>query len=283
MTYVWFDALLNYATAVGYKLEDESFKFKWPQVMHMIGKDILMTHAVYWPTILMALDLPLPKKIFAHGWWLTEENQKMSKSKGKAVNPLDLKDIVGVSGLRYFLLRDMRLGSDAKFSFELAVSRINTELANNLGNLFSRISKLCVQHFDGKIPFAETDKTHFLAKKAVETSHSVKKYIMALCPNDALEDIMKLLSLTNKFVEDTKPWVLVKNDSKKASRCLYIAMEVLRICAILLFPVIPSKAKQMLNNIGLKEDPKFKDACEFGLLKQARINSLKALFPRIKT
>ena len=180
VTYVWFDALLNYATAVGYKNNrSNEFEKIWPEVMHVIGKDILMTHAVYWPTMLMALELPLPKTIFAHGWWLTDDDEKMSKSKGKVVSPLDLKNTIGVNGLRYFLLRGMNLGQDAKFSYDLAVNKVNTELANNLGNLLSRVTKLIHKHFKGQILPPKNTKlegTEIFKKSSKKTGYRRKKF-----------------------------------------------------------------------------------------------------------
>jgi methionyl-tRNA synthetase len=156
VTYVWFDALLNYASAIGLNQGDSKeklFKHLWPHAIHLIGKDILMTHAVYWPTMLMALELPLPKTIFAHGWWLNEDDGKMSKSEGPTVSPLDMKNLVGVDAFRYFLTRDIYLGNDAKFSKNLVIARVNAELANNLGNLSARCLNLIDKYFGNKFQF----------------------------------------------------------------------------------------------------------------------------------
>ena len=283
VTYVWFDALLNYATAVGYKQNKANDKFEkiWPQVFHVIGKDILMTHAIYWPCMLMALDLPLPKMIFAHGWWLTDRKEKMSKSRGKVISPLDLKSVVGVDGLRYFLMRDMSLGQDAQFSKELAVTRVNTELSNNLGNLLSRTTKLIEQYFDGKPP--KGSKNTRLELEAKEVAKKVKDSITDLKPNDALEAVVSLLNKANKFMEEVKPWKILKEGNiKLGAECLYNSLEVLRVSAILLSPVMPSKTKELLTRIGDYGEPKFEDACRWGLLKDNPVKVGSPLFPRIK-
>lgn len=283
VTYVWFDALLNYATAVGYKQSSSNFEFEkiWPQVFHMIGKDILMTHAIYWPCMLMALDLALPKMIFAHGWWLTDTKEKMSKSKGKVISPLDLKDIIGVDGLRYFLMRDMSLGQDAQFSKELAISRVNSELSNNLGNLLSRTTTLIDKYFEAKIPKATINTQ--LEKCAKELAVKVKDAIIKLKPNDALEKIVSFLNKTNKYMEDIKPWkVLKEGDLKLGAECLYNSLEALRVSAILLYPVMPSKSQELLGRIGYCGEVKFEDACRWGLLKDGPVVLQEVLFPRIK-
>ena len=151
VTYVWFDALLNYITAIGWGFDKEKFKKWWPVDYHLMAKDILTTHAVYWPTMLMAADIPLPKSIFAHGWWLMEDS-KMSKSLGNVINPLQLIDDYGVDSVRYYLMRDMVLGMDASFTMDSFIKRYNADLANDYGNLVNRVTMLIIKHFDGKIP-----------------------------------------------------------------------------------------------------------------------------------
>src|SRR6185295_3873253 len=175
VTYVWFDALVNYISALEYLPKNPAFDQFWPANVHLIGKDILTTHAVYWSTMLMALEVPLPKQIFAHGWWLTEENEKMSKSKGAVVRPLDMKDVVGVDGLRYFLTRDINFGNDAQFSEALVISRVNSELANNLGNLLSRTTNLMHKFFEGRVPAHQANSHQDLAGAANRLSALVKQ------------------------------------------------------------------------------------------------------------
>lgn len=283
VTYVWFDALMNYCTAIGYgdpKREAE-FSKKWPNAIHLIGKDILSTHAVYWPTILMGLGLSMPKVIFAHGWWLTSENEKMSKSKGKVVRPLDLKDVVGVDGLRYFLTRDIFLGNDAQFSQDLVISRVNSELANNLGNLQSRATNLVDKFFDGKVPTPPNTPPD-LSKTALTTAELLKKDILNFAPNTAVGNVVELLNQANKYLEEKAPWKTAKTDLTSAGEVLYSALEVLRISGILLHPVMPAKMTELLRRIGWSKTPNFEDAKKWGLLEVgSAVTKGDPLFPRI--
>ena len=293
VTYVWFDALLNYATAVGYRQKEkqESFDRLWPQALHIIGKDILITHAVYWPTMLMALQTQLPKGIFAHGWWLTGDNEKMSKSKKNVIKPLDVKDIIGPSGLRYFLTRSIHFGSDAQFKTDLAIGCVNAELANNLGNLLSRVNKLVQKGFNGFIPknlqTQEITKKHILS--AMSLAENVKQAIKDLAPHKAVDFIIHFLSETNRYLEELKPWNLLKDNFNVTQKdivgeALYTCLESLRIAGILLSPIMPLKMNELLLALNWNEHPCLEDVKKWGLLQEgSSISESSPLFRRIDT
>lgn len=285
VTYVWFDALLNYISGLEHKLGRDEAKSFWNEAIHLIGKDILTTHAVYWPTMLMALGLPLPKQIFAHGWWLMEGNQKMSKSLGNVVSPLDMKNVVGVDGLRYFLTRDIYLGNDAQFSYELVINRINSELANNLGNLLSRSTNLIEKFFAGKSPKPNTQSANAvaLAQLGVELAEKVKADVIRMSPNTAVGHVVEFLTQANKYLEDEAPWKKAKESVESASESLYNALEVLRIAGILLSPVMPTKMSELLKRIGYTKEPCFEDAKTWSLTQEGTpIVKGEPLFPRVE-
>jgi methionyl-tRNA synthetase len=290
VTYVWFDALLNYATGVGYQqpARAEEFQTWWQETrpVHLLGKDILTTHAVYWPTMLLALGIPLPKTIFAHGWWLTESGEKMSKSKGSVVKPLDMKNVVGVDPLRYFLTRDIALGNDASFSPELVVTRVNAELANNLGNLLSRVTNLVAKNFDGKAPAwspAPAPETAALLSRADGVAAAVKAAILIMEPQTAVQAVVDLLNDTNKYIGDRAPWKQVKEDLPAAGETLGAGLEVLRIVAILLSPVMPEKCASILATIGWAKAPAFRDATLAARLAEGNpVQKAEPLFPRVE-
>jgi methionyl-tRNA synthetase len=290
VTYVWFDALLNYCTAVGLHQDDEKaelFDRYWKHATHLIGKDILITHSVYWPTMLMALDVPLPKQIFAHGWWLTEDDRKMSKSEGPVVKPLDMKDIVGVDGFRYYLMRGMNPASDGRFSRELVATRVNADLANNLGNLFSRAVGLIVKYLEAKIPApteTPSEEAAKLAESAVRVAKEVRQDIEVIAPQRAIERITELFNETNRYLDTVQPWKLLKNGTiPEAAESLYCALEVLRISAILLSPVMPNKMDSLLHSLGWTEKPKYDDTQKWGLLASGtEVSKPAALFPRVE-
>lgn len=261
VTYVWFDALLNYATAMGFQQEDRKSDFnKWWQetkAIHLIGKDIITTHAVYWTTMLMALGVSLPRRIFAHGWILNKDMEKMSKSRGDVVNPLDMKNVVGVDGLRYFLVRDVHLGNDAPFSPDLLINRVNNDLANNLGNLSSRTLNLIEKFFGGKVPQPQTPDpgAEELKNSALSLASNIKEHIDKMAPSSALEQIVLTLNLANRYLEDRAPWKLAKTDLAATATILNTAVETIRIAAVLLKPVMPTKMSELLRRLGNpKED-----------------------------
>jgi methionyl-tRNA synthetase len=288
VTYVWFDALLNYATAIGLKQagREKEFEKWWPHSVHLLGKDILITHTVYWTTMLFALKLPQPQKIFAHGWWLTENNEKMSKSQGPVAKPLDVKNLVGVDGLRYFLARDIHLGNDAQFSVDLVVNRVNSELANNLGNLLSRSTNLVVKYFDGSIPdYTESlPETKELKKLALATPALIEASLDKLELNMALGHVIDLLTFANKYMENLAPWKTAKTDLALTAECLRATLEVLRFSGIAFSAVMPAKSKLLLDAIGWASEPKFSDMNRFEALETGKkIAKAEPLFPRIET
>ncbi|RME17261.1 MAG: methionine--tRNA ligase [Bdellovibrio sp.] len=288
VTYVWFDALLNYVTALGYQQEgkEEHFRTWWydAQTTHLLGKDILTTHAVYWPTMLMALGLPLPKTIFATGWILNKEKGKMSKSSGDVIAPLHLAEQVGVDPLRYFLVREIHLGNDAPFSYEILVNRLNAELSNNLGNLLSRTTNLIHKFFEGKVPNAPSslDKaSQELKDFALQTPDRLKEDILSMAPSYALNHVVELLNKANQYLEQKAPWKEAKNNLESAGQALYMAIETLRIAASLLSPVMPQKMAQLLE--ALNNPPSTFSACkQWGLLTPSSpVQKTPPLFPRL--
>lgn len=289
VTYVWFDALLNYATGVGYNQEEKSEQFNtwWKKAgaNHIIGKDILTTHSVYWTTMLFALDLPLPKTIFAHGWLLNKSNSKMSKSEGDVINPMDFKDVVDIDPLRYYFARDIHFGNDSPISKEIIFNRINTELANNLGNLLSRTTNLVSKNYDGKlVKKVNKQDPHVsnLIALCEGLASKVKNDIEDFKPSYALEHIINVLNECNKYLENTAPWKLVKTDKDAAAEVLYVALEVLRICSGLLYPVMPTKIMALYEHLGMSEVI-WSDLEKFEVFKEGQIiTKSKPLFPRLQ-
>ena len=278
VTYVWFDALINYITAAGFNSDEEKYKKYWPVDYHLIGKDILTTHAVYWPTMLMSAELPLPKGIFAHGWWLSGES-KMSKSVGNVVDPLGLIKEYGVDPVRYYLMREMVLGNDASFTMESFIKRYNSDLANDFGNLLSRISTLMKKNYDGKIPHpGELTETELIIKSNSERLvTNISTMIKSMRLNEAIEEIMQYIRSVNRYMEENAPWKLVKEDKIAAGRVLYTAGEALRISAVLLSPVMPKRTTILLEVLNAKD----MDLDWGGLKPGNNLNEHQPLFPRV--
>jgi len=283
VTYVWFDALLNYITAVGWNSDDNKFKKYWPANYHLMAKDIITTHCVYWPTMLMACNIQLPQTIFAHGWWLMDDI-KMSKSLGNVIKPLDLADEYGPDALRYYLMRNMVIGQDSSFTFDTFTSRYNSELANDYGNLVNRILILISKHFDNKIP----EKTNYddieldLIASVKQITEKVMISYNSFKIHDALSLIMQLFRSVNKYLEVKAPWKLVKdpNNISQVGTILYLSAEILRIGTLLIYPVIPEKSKEVFSYLGINLDFDL----TFGQLKSnTEISKPKNLFPRIDT
>lgn len=287
VTYVWFDALLNYATAVGLEQRGREAEFNkwWKETgpVHLIGKDILTTHSVYWTTMLMALGLPLPRQIFAHGWILNKDKEKMSKSKGDVVNPVDFANIFGLDELRYFLIREVHLGNDAPFSTELVETKVNAELANNLGNLLSRTTNLVEKFFGGKKPDLLKDDAaaDSLRQHSQELPAKVKTEIEAMRPSFALEHIVHLLTEANRYLEEKAPWKSAKTNLEEAGHVLAVTLEVLRVTGNLLLPVMPQKAAELLSRIGAKPEP-WSELSKWPALPNAvTVRKGDPLFPRM--
>ena len=278
VTYVWFDALINYLTATGYGEDDLSYNKWWPADCHLIGKDILTTHAVYWPTMLLSAGIPLPKTIFAHGWWLSDSS-KMSKSVGNVVNPLDLIEEYGVDPVRYYLMREMVLGQDANFTMESFIKRYNSDLANDYGNLLNRVSTLIKKNYDGLIPDKgeQTSSEEEIIKSAEALLNGISNKIKEMKINDSIEDIMKFVRSINKYMEEQKPWKLVKEDKVGAGTVLYTAGESMRVATILLSPVMPNRCAEVLHTFNSGK------SLEWGGLKPGvKLNDHETLFPRIQ-
>ena len=281
--YVWFDALINYISAIGFLSDDAKFKHWWP-ALHLIGKDILTTHAVYWPTMLKAIGLEQPKTIFAHGWWLSGET-KMSKSLGNVVKPLDLADKYGVDPFRYFLVRDMTLGQDASYSEDSFILRYNSDLANDLGNLLSRLLKMIGSYSDGVIPSAVEDGSGDteLISKAHTLLDDFRNKIESYKLNLATENILELVRETNRYLEINKPWELAKNSRKdRLATVLYNGAESLRLAAALLSPIMPERCLNIRKQLGVENDNNALEL-KWGALKAGtKIGIPETLFPRLQ-
>ena len=286
VTYVWFDALLNYVSAsTAFKKTFADGTLIWPATYHLIGKDILTTHSVYWPTMLMALDIPLPKHILAHGWWLVNGGEKMSKSAGNVVKPMDYMEKYGNDAFRYFLAREMVVGQDANFTHEAFVRRINADLANDLGNVLNRVHKLVLTNFEGKLLAATNmddaaNEVMNLAKKVIE---DIKQDLPQARLSQSIENIMTLVRSINRYFEIKAPWKLAKDPAAKGelATVLYVAAEAVRLSLCMLWPVIPTKAEEGLAMMGTK----FTSAEDlvWGILKGGEaFGEGKPLFPRIE-
>ena len=280
VTYVWFDALINYITAPGFLDDNISFDKYWPANMHLIGKDILTTHTVYWPTMLMSAGLELPKTIFAHGWWLMGD-EKMSKSSGNVINPMDLIDDYGVDPVRYYLMREMVLGQDANFTLKSFVNRYNSDLANDFGNLLSRISTLINKNYDGYIPKVSSlgDEEKRLKSISIELVKKFDNNMLRMSINEAIEETLQFVRNINRYFEHMAPWKLVKEDLKSAGTVLYTGAEALRICAVLLSPIMPQRIQILLSALNTESV----DRNWGGLKSGTRLGEHKPLFPRINS
>jgi len=256
--YVWYDALLNYITVAGYNTDKEKFEKYWPSAIHLVGKDILRFHTVIWFTMLMAAGIEPPQMVFAHGWW-TIEGEKMSKSKGNVVDPYEMIEEYGADVFRYFLMREVSFGQDGNFSKDLLIKRVNYDLANDLGNLVSRTIAMIKQFFNNKIPEAVTKKEVYdieLEELALKTIKEYNTQMNNLSINLALETIWQFIRRTNKYIDQTAPWVLGRENSPKGrlSNILYNVAESIRLITILIYPFMPGKAKEVWEQLGMETD-----------------------------
>jgi len=283
--YVWFDALTNYLTGVGYpNVESDKFKTFWPADLHIVGKDILRFHTVYWPAFLMSAGLEIPKKVFAHGWW-TVEGEKMSKTLGNVVNPFEVAEKYGVDELRYFLLREIPFGQDGDFSHKAVVNRINSDLANDLGNLVSRTISMINKFNKGVVDCVEDGKKTELEEKYEElyreTLESFEKHMSKLEFNKALEKVWEFIDFLNKYIVKTEPWKLNKEKSPYLKTVLYVLADGLLLIGYLLYPFMPEKMKILLEYIGFEYLPE--DIYPFSYPSGSVVKKkIKPLFPRLE-
>ena len=285
--YVWFDALINYISGIGYRRDDEMFKKWWPASCQLIGKDILTTHTVYWPTMLKAMGVEMPQSILAHGWWLVGRT-KMSKSIGNVVNPMDMIQKYGLDAFRYFLMAEMTMGQDASFTEDAFIARYNSDLANDLGNLTSRVVKMTLRHGEGVIPQpGELTETEHELNAAVDNAIvEMEKALKTMRINQGLDHIMNAVRAGNRYMEQTAPWALAKKgETERLNTVLYCVAEALRKISILLDPVMPDKMTALRDALGIKKaseghlDTLKQDK---NILSDLQMHDLDALFLRIK-
>ena len=291
VTYVWFDALVNYVSALEYLPPQPSVDRLWPATVHLVGKDILTTHAVYWSTMLMAMEIPLPRTIFAHGWW-TVDGEKMSKSRGNVIDPYAVVDRFGADAFRYFLLREIPFGQDGDFSHESFIGRINADLANGLGNLLSRTVTLIQRFCHGTMPVpdpsAVTELETDLQSAAQSLLHqTMPQHLRRIEFNRTLEATWGLVQLGNQYIDKTAPWVLAKDpgNGTRLRTVLFHAAETLRFLCLAVYPFMPDTAREMARQLGLPYDfsqPLLKDSIAWGDQGSgATVVKGNALFPRV--
>ena len=287
VVYVWIDALSNYITFLGYSPDgnhSEEFKKYWPADVHLIGKDILRFHTIYWPIMLMALDLPLPKKVFGHPWMLFGDD-KMSKSKGNIVYADDLVNRFGVDAVRYYMLHEMPYASDGTFTYELLIERINSDLANILGNLVNRTISMSHKYFDGIVrnPKVEEDIDKELKEVVINTFDKVEESMNDLKIVDALDHVFEIFRRSNKYIDETTPWILAKDETKKErlETVLYNLLEAIRCGAVLLQAFLPETAKKIFEE--LNTDVKTIESIKTfdGIKENTKLNEATPLFMRI--
>ena len=290
--YVWFDALVGYLTGVGFApgASAESFQKYWPAQVHLVGKDILRFHTVYWPAFLMAAGLELPKQVFAHGWWLKDE-VKMSKSRGNVIDPHLLLTHFGVDAVRYFLLREVPFGLDGTFSYEAFIQRVNADLANDFGNLVSRTLTLIAKNFTNGMPYPSAIEGRLaldqeLEQKALATVEAYQSHMDGLAFSKALESVWDLLAHANRYLNESAPWALTENldERPRLATILYTSAEIIRIATVLLAPVLPESCKRVWEQLGMKTPLRAQRIDEIkwgGLTVGSNLGEVTPIFPRL--
>lgn len=280
--YVWLDALANYISAIGYPDYPGHLKVLWPAALHVIGKDILRFHAIYWPAFLMACGLEVPKRIFAHGWW-TRDGHKMSKSVGNVIDPFDLIQMYGSDAVRYFLVAEIPFGNDGDFSHRAFVQRVNTDLANDFGNLVHRTCSMVKKNFGGHIPrpvgeFTEEDKA--LLDLSVVAMHNITNHLDKLALHMICSEILVVARAGNKYINDQAPWALLKTDVNRAATVLYITSELIRRISILLEPITPTACGKLFQQMGIPPDMRSFESLTNMVAPDTDLSDLCVIFPR---
>jgi len=286
VVYVWFDALINYISAIGYGSdavgEKQLFEKYWPADVHVIGKDITRFHCLIWPAMLMAADVELPKSVFGHGF-VYNAGEKMSKTLGNIVDPINMAAFFGADALRYLLLREIAFDRDGDFTVELFITRYNAELANELGNLFSRTLSMTQRYFDGAVPAWSTEAARETDRLLENVIVDYRRDMDALAFDRGLAALWRAVQGANRFVEERKPWAQAKDTQREAlSATLRALLEVLRVCSVLCQPFMPDKAIEMRSQLGLPATFNLDDADHIGDPSWKRIGTSAVLFPRIE-
>lgn len=288
IVYVWLDALTNYITALGYLSDDDSeFNKYWPADLHLVGKEIVRFHTIIWPIMLMALDLPIPKQVFGHGWLVIGNGQKIGKSFGNYVPPQEYIERYSLDAVRYYLLREVPFGSDGNFTEESLVNRTNSDLANDLGNLVSRTIAMIEKYFDGVVPEGGSDDEFATSlKETIKNAiFDTENYMEKLEIGKSLESIWTIIGRANKYIDETMPWTLAKDESKRQelATVMYNLAETLRIVSILIRPYLAKTPAKIWEQLGVSESLEWEDAKKFGLLKSGtKVKKGENLFPRIE-
>ena len=286
--YVWFDALTNYLTGVGFPDNEKMLNANWPADVHLVGKDILRFHAVYWPAFLMSAGILLPKKVFAHGWW-TVEGEKMSKSVGNVVDPYQVVEEFGADVFRYFLMREIPFGQDGDFSKNSIIARVNGELANGLGNLVSRTLGMIEKYFDGKVPEPGElkDEDESVRTKALSSVELVEKEMDEIAFHKALVSLWDFIGDVNKYVDESAPWILAKEkNEERLGTVLWTIVQAIGVVTILIYPFMPESAEKIWERLGSSQPLNSKllsDAKEWGIVKSGQtVEKGQSLFPRFE-